>query len=102
MAAAKRDYPNSKILIKAHAETVSSLRPGYFSAADETVDVQILSQTRSPWRLFKAQKQSIRILPKWALKPSLPGINQMSLAILSMPVGGCLMTCRRLVAAATH
>ena len=41
LAAAKHYYPNCKIVIKAHAETISGRRPGYFSAADETEDVQI-------------------------------------------------------------
>ena len=56
LAAAKHYYPNCKIVIKAHAETISGRRPGYFSAADETDDVQILSQPTSPWRLFEGAK----------------------------------------------
>tara|TARA_B100000780_G_scaffold273180_1_gene236402 strand:+ start:447 stop:878 length:432 start_codon:yes stop_codon:yes gene_type:complete len=57
LEAAKRDYPNSKILIKAHAETISGLRHGYFSVANETDDVKILSQPTSPWRLFEGAKE---------------------------------------------
>jgi capsular polysaccharide export protein len=76
LAAAKHDYPNCKIVIKAHAETISGRRPGYFSAADKTDDVQIPSQPTSPWPLFEGAKAVYTHSSQMGFKSILAGHKQ--------------------------
>ena len=53
LASARREHPGANILIKSHAETIMGLRRGYFSAADETDTIRLLTTPISPWKLFE-------------------------------------------------
>jgi len=52
LATAKADHPGARIVIKAHPETTQGLRPGHFSASDESGRVSLLTVPVSPWRLL--------------------------------------------------
>jgi capsular polysaccharide export protein len=70
LAAAKRDYPDSKILIKAHAETISGHHLVISAPPMKPMMFRFCPSQHPLGGCVKAQKRSIRILPKWALKPS--------------------------------
>lgn len=50
---ARQDHPGTRIVIKTHPETARGLRPGYFSAADETPRIRLLADPVSPWALLE-------------------------------------------------
>ena len=52
LAAAQADHPGVRIVIKAHPETTSGLRPGHFGPADVGGRVALLTAPVSPWRLL--------------------------------------------------
>ena len=52
LAAARRDHPGKDIVIKNHTETIAGYRRGYFSAADQTSALRLLTAPISPWHLF--------------------------------------------------
>ncbi len=53
LAAAKREHPAARIVIKSHPETSLGLRPGHFSPADAGGLVTLLTDPVSPWRLLQ-------------------------------------------------
>lgn len=50
---AQEDNPGARIVIKTHPETAQGHRQGYFSAADESVRISLLSDPVSPWALME-------------------------------------------------
>ncbi|MGB7240595.1 MAG: capsular polysaccharide biosynthesis protein [Sulfitobacter sp.] len=50
---AQEDHPGAPIVIKSHPETVQKYRAGYFSQADCSDRISILSDQVSPWALFE-------------------------------------------------
>ena len=50
---AQTEHPGSRIIIKAHPETVAGLRDGHFDAADQNRRISLLRGAVSPWRLFE-------------------------------------------------
>ena len=49
---AQEENPGAKIIIKTHPETIAGHRNGYYSKADETPRVSLLSDPVSPWQLL--------------------------------------------------
>ncbi len=52
LARAKADYPDARVVIKAHPETTLGLRPGHFGADIAGGNVTWLTAPVSPWRLL--------------------------------------------------
>ena len=52
LAAARREHPGRRVVIKTHPETARGLRPGHFGPADLDARSTILTDPVSPWRLF--------------------------------------------------
>ncbi len=50
---AQEDNPGARIVIKTHPETAQGHRQGYFSAADESARISLLSDPVSPWALME-------------------------------------------------
>jgi capsular polysaccharide export protein len=54
LAAARREHPEARIVIRAHPETALGLRPGHFGPGDATGRVVLLTTPVSPNRLLAA------------------------------------------------
>lgn len=50
---ARTEHPGTRVVIKAHPETLAGQRPGHFSAEDAGGPVELLDRAVSPWRLFE-------------------------------------------------
>ncbi|WP_297781298.1 capsular polysaccharide biosynthesis protein [uncultured Roseovarius sp.] len=50
---AQEDHPGARIVIKTHPETAQGHRPGYFTGADESARITLLSAPVSPWALLE-------------------------------------------------
>ena len=50
---AQEEHPGARIIIKTHPETAEGLRPGYYSEADATGRISLLSEAVSPWALLE-------------------------------------------------
>jgi capsular polysaccharide export protein len=50
---AQEDHPAARIVIKTHPETQAGHRPGYFSDADVTDRITLVTQTVDPWTLME-------------------------------------------------
>ena len=49
---AQEENPGSKVVIKAHPETPAGFRPGYYSVADTSDRISLLTAPVSPWHLL--------------------------------------------------
>ncbi|RWR29393.1 capsular polysaccharide biosynthesis protein [Sinirhodobacter populi] len=52
LAAARRDHPDARIVIRAHPETRAGLRPGHFGLDDADARTVFCTDPISPWRLL--------------------------------------------------
>jgi capsular polysaccharide export protein len=52
LAAARRDHPDARIVIRTHPETAAGLRPGHFNPTDAGGPVTLLTDPVSPHRLL--------------------------------------------------
>ncbi|CUH47661.1 capsular polysaccharide biosynthesis protein [Ruegeria atlantica] len=50
---AQEENPGAKVLIKTHPDTIAGHRSGYFSTADQTDRVSVISTSVSPWALLE-------------------------------------------------
>lgn len=50
---AQEEHPGTQVIIKTHPETHAGLRPGYFTEADTSARVHLLSDPISPWSLLE-------------------------------------------------
>ena len=50
---AQEDHPAARIVIKTHPETQAGHRPGYFSDADVTDRITLVTQAVDPWTLME-------------------------------------------------
>ncbi|HEY0214352.1 MAG TPA: capsular polysaccharide biosynthesis protein [Paenirhodobacter sp.] len=53
LAAARRDHPQARIVIRAHPETRAGLRPGHFGPQDTDARTLFCDAPISPWRLLQ-------------------------------------------------
>lgn len=56
LAAARRDHPGEKLLIKTHPEVLAGLRRGHFGAADLDANTRLCTLPLSPWKLLEGAR----------------------------------------------
>lgn len=73
LAAALRDHPDQRIVIRTHPETALGLRPGHFGPQDASPRVTLLTDPVSPHRLLKAAAEVYTVSSQMGFEAILHG-----------------------------
>ncbi len=85
---AQEEHPGARVLIRAHPESASGARPGYFSAEDATGRVAFIDGPHSPWSLFEGAVGVYTVSSQMGFEAILAGHRPGSSASPSMPAWG--------------